>query len=392
MNWVERALDASPDYTYAHYLKGRLLTAQGLLGPAQEAYAQALRQRDDFVLALAETAAVYARMAREIGGPEQAANAVAAMRYTDRATRLMATKVASLYERQGRARYFAADLPGAALAFATARDSTADDGLKRLAQAGLAVVDYAQERTDDALAQLDRLIRDLPREHAIRQWAEATRALIDDHAQKELLGDRFERDDLGNVWEPNRDDKLGPRLADHRLLFSGHFSKANTEVSARRIGAVPKGGRFLAVGARMQLGAAHDRQQETFAGLRIETRSGTAGAADFVARLGFRGGKPYLEIVDGREEPVRLELPDADADAARPHALEFRVEPRDDKGTQFALLALWDDAVVHRQDLKLLRGQSPNELRTLLVVEGTAKGAGVDVAFDDYRLERRKEN
>ena len=56
----------------------------------------------------------------------------------------------------------------------------------------------------------------------------------------------------------------------------------------------------------------------------------------------------------------------------------------------FAIQVRWNGILQWEQELKGLGGSSGNELRTVLFVQGS-KGSAVDVAFDDYRLERRKE-
>jgi hypothetical protein len=248
--------------------------------------------------------------------------------------------------------------------------------------------------------QLARIAGDLPLDHAMRKYAEATLALIDDHSQKERLEDRFERSELGAIWQAERDGALGPTMADGQLRLRGTFSRGG-EIWAERTGAVQKAGRFLAVEARLQLGPQH-RCEDGLAGLRLETaRRQGAGEPDFRVQFGLRDRKPWLKIEDGRgsepgkeaeREPVRGfegRIPEFDPDGVQ--TLQLRILPRDDQGRLFRLLCLWNGAVVHERPLTMLRSDSQVQLRTQLVVTGPRQGE-VDVRFDDYLLERRKEN
>ena len=381
---ADRALDADPSYAYAHYLKARALAGMGQPGSSLESLTQVLRLRDDFVAALAEVSEQRMRMLRDGDATDQAENALAAVRYADRAVSLSPVRSVTLYERQGLAHYAAADLRGAGSAFGNARDAAADDAGRLFAQAALAVVDYAQDRVDDARPQLERLQNDLAKEHPIRQWAVETLQRIDDHAQKEQLDDRFERSEVGNVWRLERDGALAAMVEQNRMRFAGKFSKA-TEVSATRIGAVLKGGKFLAVGAKMELLDKHTAQ-DTFAGLRIQSRS-SGGSTDFTAQVGLRDGKPYYYVKEGKADAVQS-APGGVAAASGRHELELRVLDRGEN--LFTLVVLMDGQELHRQDLTLLRAADQKELETSLCVSGRS-GSVADVAFDDYHLERRKD-
>ena len=77
------------------------------------------------------------------------------------------------------------------------------------------------------------------------------------------------------------------------------------------------------------------------------------------------------------------------ANLAEPLALALRVVPREN-GQQFTLQALWNGLVIHEREVERLRRNSKVELPIELVVEGV-QGSSVDVAFDDFRLVRRKE-
>jgi tetratricopeptide (TPR) repeat protein len=393
---IDRALEAAPQDAYAFYLRGRTLRVLHQLGPAQEALQQALRLRDDFTAALAEMAAVRAEMAREAAAAEQPVNALAAKRYSDRAVALSSLPLVALFLRQAIAHFQAADPKGATAAFERARaqalqDKNDADGA-RLAQAGLAVVDYSEEHSEEAKDTLENLLKDLvnQKDHPLRKWAEKTRQRIDDHEKKEQLDDRFERDELGSIWDVRTgkgEHKFEPRLKDHAVVFEGNFTHAG-EMSIVRTGAVAKGKNFLAVSARIQLGAQHQGD----AGLRIQSHLGGGGTGDFVAWIGFRDGRPTVFVKDGQDEQPQPEIKVADGTPTTAHKVELQVVPRDDMGHQFKLLCVWDGDVVREVDLKQLTSNTSVELETGFVVKGSGKNTTADARFDDFHLERCKEN
>jgi tetratricopeptide (TPR) repeat protein len=394
LGWLDRALEADPTDVFAQYLRGRALRSAGQLGAAVEALGGALRLRDDFVHAVAEMAAVQAERARDGAGDEQAEAVVAARRYADRAVSLAPAGSQELLEWQGVIAFAAADPRAAAAAFAAGRDAAADEKQKAFGKGALAVVDYSRGLVEDAAMSLQRLTQDLGKDDPVSKWASATLDAIDDHAQKESLGDGFDRAEVGTVWAVDDDGPLGAKLVDGRLAFRGKFSRTGQgQVWAERVGAIKKGRNFLAVSAKVQAGGSQPTTRG-FYGLGIEVPRGNQGI-DVLARLGVREGKPFLRIEDGREngeaavEQVSLPIPGFTPGAAV--ELELRLVPHGDPTSrQFALLASWNGAVVHRRVMKALTGNTNSELKTVLFAQGD-KGDDVDVAFDDWRLERRKE-
>lgn len=393
--WIDRALEADPQDPFAFYLRGRTLRLSGQLAAAEEALAAALRLRDDFVHAIAEMAAVQSTRAHEGSGDEMVTAAVAARRYADRAVELVATPSQELYELQGLFAFEAADVNAAREAFTRGRDLGTDDKSKWYGKGALAVVDYSRGLVDDAANALQRMTQDIGKDEPIAKWAAATLVAIDDHAQKETLGDGFDRLDVGTIWFGDADGPLGPQVADGRLVFRNKFSRTGKgEVFVERVGALKKGKNFLAVGVTLQAGSKQSRT-EGFCGLGIEIQRGNGGI-ELQARIGIKEGKPCVRVEDGRaegkEENVEQKYLTIDGfDFSAPQQLELRVVPRgDEQAKQFALQASWNGAVVYRRDLKTLTGNTNTELKTVLFVNGR-KGDDVDVAFDDYRLERRKE-
>jgi tetratricopeptide (TPR) repeat protein len=392
--WLDRALEADPQDPFAWYLRGRTLRLSGQTAAAIEALTNALRLRDDFTHAIAEMAAAQSARSLEAGGEDLLAAAVAARRYGDRAVELSPVPALELYELQGLYRFDALDARKAAEAFARARDFTADERRKAWAKGALAVVDYSRGLVDDAATALHRLTQDLGRDDPIAKWAQATLAAIDDHAQKESLGDGFDRSEPGTIWAADADGPLGPQIVGDRLVLQNRFSRTGKgEVTVTRAGAVRRGRNFLAVAVTMQCGPQHGAV-DSFAGLGIELLR-TGGGSEFSARVGVREGRPFLRIVDGREGGqdvlVQQNLTVDGFDPRAEHRLELRVEPRGDpQQKQFALVVSWGGRPVFRHDLKQLTANTQGELATLLFASGR-KGDPVDVAFDDYVLERRKE-
>jgi tetratricopeptide (TPR) repeat protein len=390
---IDRALEASPQDAYAFYLRGRTLRILRQLGPAQEALQQALRLRDDFTAALAEMAAVREQMAREAAAAEQPENALAAQRYSDRAVALSSLPLVALFLRQAIAHFQAADPKGAAAAFERARAQALQDkndaDSARLAQAGLAVVDYSQEHSEEAKDTLANLLQDLAsqKDHPLRKWVERTRQRIDDHEKKEQLEDHFERDLPGSIWlAKGENNGVQVGLKDHAVAFGGAFARSG-EVSIVRTGAVAKAKNFLGVSARIQLGA----QCQGDAGLRIQSKMGGGGSGDFVAWIGFRDGRPTVFLQDGKDEQPQPVIKVADGTPTTPHKVELRVVPREEGGRQFRLLCVWDGNVVHEADLKLITGSTTVELETGFFVKGGSKNTPVDARFDDFHLERCKD-
>lgn len=388
--WIDRALEANPQDAWSHYLRGRILRQVGQLGAAQEAIGASLRLQDDYVYAIAEMSALQAARAEELHGEDQAAALLHAVHYGERAVALADVPSVELFERQGLLQFAAGDPVDAEAAFARARDLAPTDPEKLFAKGAIAVVEYGRGFVDDATVALQRF-SELPKDDPMRKWAETTLAAIDDHAQKEMLEDRFERGEIGQIWQKERDGNFVPDVHDNKLVFRGKFSRAGQgEIWAERVGAVLHGKNFLAVGITMTLGKDHPRG-DGFAGLRIETQRGSQGQTDFQVQVGVREGKPHLRIAEQRDEPFAQNLEIEGFDPTAPQRLELRVVPRGEaQARNFTLQVRWNDRVVHTRDLKALSGSTAAELHTVMFAAGS-KGSDVDVTFDDYRLERRKE-
>lgn len=395
---LDRALEADPTDLYAHYLRGRCMRQLGQSGAAAALHT-ALRQRDDFVFAIAEMALVEEAKGRELPFAERAESLLAARRYADRAVQLASPRH-ELFVLQGLEAFHAADQTAATAAFTRAREAATDERGRAFARGANAVVDYSRGQVDDVATDLQRLAGDLPKDDPLAQWAESTVVAIIDHGQKEQLGDGFQRGELGGMWKAHNDGTLQPVVRDGVLRFAGkvprsgrgeRFGEPGTvELWAERENAVEKGKNFLAVGAEMQIGPAA-AATDGLSGLGIESSRGAANV-DFQVLVGVRNGKAWLRVIDGRDNQngadpkVALDVPGFELRGR--HRLELRVEPRGEK--QFVLTVHWNDAVVHTRELKGLSGNSTSELKTF-VFAAASKDNDFDVSFDDYHLERRKD-
>lgn len=392
LTFVDRALEASPNDTYALYLRGRTMRLMGQYAAAQEALTQALVQHDDFVLAIVEMSLVQSGLASQAIGADQAAFLIGARRYMDRAVALSPEPELELLEMQGVCAFAAADSRSARKAFDNARDLASTDAEKGYAKGALSVVSYSRGRVDDSIDQLERLERDLGRDSQMGTWAGATLIDIADHAEKESLSDNFERDKIGEIWSTGGNGRMLARIRDGRVVFNKSIPRTGPgEAFIERASGVKPAKNFLACSATMEVGPRHT-VSNSIVGLGIEIRRARSGV-ELSARVGLKDGKPYIGIIDGKDakgERIVQASPDVALRENGPQALELRVVPRSGENNKQLILQIYfNDALVMSHELKQLSGSTQNELKTLLFIEGD-KGADVDVAFDDYKLERRK--
>jgi hypothetical protein len=143
----------------------------------------------------------------------------------------------------------------------------------------------------------------------------------------------------------------------------------------------------------MALGAKQDIANSEV-GLGIEIRRARKGI-DFSARVYLKEGRPFVTVQDGRDSTganiIDLPLAESVLRIGKPQDLELRVMPRgDDNSRQRLLQVYFNDQLVMSHELKQLTGSTSTELKTILFATGDRR-ARVDVAFDDYTLERRKD-
>lgn len=382
---LERAERVAPRDPYVLYLLGRRQRLDGEFEAAVATLRRALSERDEMEIALAETA--YALLGRaaesDLESPELLARTV---RYVDRLVVLDAERGnhVPFLDLQGHVLAAVGDVAQARRAFV--KGQAAGSAFSEL---GLAILDYRQKRTTEARDALARLMGDAERPPWVSAFARATLDLIDDHASKEQVRDSFSRDALGELW----DAQVGPTrpiIEDGRLLIRGATGPTGQASGARR---TVRLGDLLSVGVEMTV--LGNLATSDFAGLRLQPTDRRA-ASTFMVKLGVTGygqaKRPEIVVVDGRSDeavkPVQL---DVDFEVGQPIRLKLELVPTgEDSGKAVLLRASWNDRIVHEQPLKSVRagGNSSTEIATELI----AAGRPVQVAFDDYRLVRRKDN
>src|SRR5690606_2501818 len=207
------------------------------------------------------------------------------------------------------------------------------------------------------------------------QWAGATLTDIADHAEKETLGDGFDRLDLGDVWSKDWDGTLKARIdADTgRMVLKPEFPRnGKGEIVIERINAVPAAKNFLACSVTMAVGAAHEARN-SIAGLGIEIRKARQDT-DFSARVGLKDGAPYVVVQDGRDQngDVIVQVsPEVPLRTDGPQALELRVVPSTaENSRQLVLHVYFNDALVLSHELKQLSSSTSTELKTVVFAQG----------------------
>ncbi len=339
---------------------------------------RALGQSDDLIEALAEIARALIRKSEE--SPSEAADLqVRAARYADRVVELDQRRAGFVpyIEAQGLVLAHIGDVNLAREAFRTGAEKGSD-----FSELGLALLDYRQKRVSDARDRLASIANDPARKPETREYARKTLALIDDHASKEQVRDSFDRELLGGLW--TTEGALEPKLQDGALVFHGASGRINEESVARR---TLSAGDFLRVEVTMRL--LGDAATTQFAGVRIG-REGTRG--DFELFVAMQRQRPEVYIKDGpkrdddKDEPVPIDALGT-VDFSQPQRLAIEVTPLED-GNRESLTVYWNgEPVLQRDSLKTLSQRAAWKMNVDLV----AKGKPVDVAFDDFRLVRRKE-
>lgn len=391
---AEKAAAAHGRAPWVLYVLGRERRRTGRLDAAVEALHKALAERDDFVEVYAELAAAHLELAATRSQPGEIAELLyAARRYVDRTVELDARGEPDVryLELQGVIRYRGRELRGAREAFAAGADRSL------FCRIGLAVVDYARGREDEARARLTDLRESLRSDDPYRKHVEDLLERIRDHAQKEQLRDVFDRPELGSAWHVEGNRSVRPHLADGRLVIRGELRAPDTPVVARRL--QPVAGKLLRVEVTIQVSPRHDARYALLQ-LALPARR-SEEAPMFRVRFGTRDGKPYLRIEDGDrrsarrpEDERKWEPVDLGAVVYSPGQevrLALELAPRPESGGRaFVLRAYWNDVLVHERPIERLGARTRGPLHVDLRVEGRP-GSRADVSFDDFRLVRRKE-
>jgi tetratricopeptide (TPR) repeat protein len=379
---LDFALRTDPSDPWIAYLRGRQHRLDGSFEAASDALRVAQARADDFREALAEAGLTWSLRGLNADGidPDALARAV---RYLDRTVALEGGRGWVGYtEILGALQSKMGDTARARAAFESIRERGS-----AFARIGSAILDYRQKRTQDARAVLAAMKDDGAVPLPVRDIARDLVDRIDDHMSKEQLRDGFAREELG-LW--TRDGALIPRLSDGVLRFIGQSGRVEQDAFVRRT--LKRGGDFLSAEVNVQLGG--DIATTNFAGLRI---SNAARAEDFVIEVGFRRFSadlvPHVRVQDGaprgdqNRDPIQLR--DLAVDMLGKQTLLVAIVPDADRSSNKVGLAIyWNGRLVHQEPaLRGLNTRSTFQLATDLVVAGKQ----VNVGFDDYRLERRKE-
>jgi tetratricopeptide (TPR) repeat protein len=390
-----RAADrADPSDPYVQYVLARMARLAGEYDVAIETCEDALRKFDGATEIVGEL--VLALMAKDAGNPEDASDLRRAFRYAERLVQLDrdpeaggAVRERTYLELRGLLGYRLGDLAAARRAF-----EEADQRGSFFGRLGLAVIDYGQRRIDSARDALFSLANDyeLPAER--RDAAKRLLAEIDDHAEKEVVRDAFDRDRLGSRWQSEDMGAVRVAVEDGRVAIRGELGQGFAY--ARR--ETPQAKAFLRAEVTLQIERA---DQSQFAGLRLARDA--AGGRAFQVRLGIdrsasQGLVPLLVVPhpERTAEQTELVIPLADAlpgfDPYAEHRLVLEVidgAPGEKRGV-FGLRAIWNGRVVHELE-ELSGGLTPQRTDPLAIdlVATGAKGRSVGVTFDDFRLVRR---
>lgn len=380
---LEEASRVDPGDPYVLYMLGRAQRLRGELDAAESTLRQALAVRDDIAAAYGEMALVLVEMHRQAGVAGD--HLARAARYVDRLVELDARRGAHLgyLEMQGWVHFELGDMNEARRAFSSGAERGSD-----LSLLGLAILDYAQKRSGEAREQLASIETDPGRAEATRRFARATLDRIDDHASKEQVRDGFARDQLGGLWANG--GTLRPQIEDGAVAVrqAQRGARPSEGYARRAVRAMD----FLRAEVTLVV---RDVAATSEAGLRLAKEDRAGQPFLLTIGLGRSTGQPvpFLLLTDGTtndgEKPTQLTL-DAlgSIDFAEPQRLAVEVEPTGDAQGRFVLRVYWNDHLVHTVDG--LKGLTPRNTWTLYT-DLFAKGTGVDVRFDDYRLVRRKE-
>jgi tetratricopeptide (TPR) repeat protein len=385
---LQDALVVDPTDAYLAYLRGRVLRLAGDLDGAAEQLGQALRKRDDLVEAMVELAETYLRIAeRDEGRAIESLDR--AKRYIDRCialeTQWHGQPTPRFLELQALVRWRNGDWRGARAAFLAAQQAGSTYG-----QVGLALVEYAQGRTDvarDQLADLDKR----PLGDPFRDYGTKTLALINDHAEKVEIRDDFERDEIGDRWKVFSTSRtaLRPTLDGGRLAVRAKVE--SQDATARRV--LEAAGDFVAAEVIFERGRPDESDR---AGLRL-----VVGREDknpeFQAFLGYtalaNGVVPALQIQDGNkasatpQEAAKFEpRPLAVASTSGPQHLLLELLP--DGGDGLLLRASWNNRVVGEEKITRVRRGTRLPMNVDLHVAG--RHGQVNVTFDKFRLRLRQ--
>jgi len=264
LRYIELAADNDPTDPWTLYQRGRIRAARDDLDGAQESFRRALDQELDFPDALAAMGELAYRR-RDNASAE---------RYLERAASLDPTQ-SNVLALRGLNFLELGSLNDAEETFHKALEIDHD---QPTAWNGLAWCLYRKGDATAALAKLrdlDDNRRSQPEDDPHRVWARTQIARIQDHLEKVVWTDRFERNALRNDWTVEETD--GPQFSIHDGLvtMSGAFNKQNGRA---RMWQKKSAGAFVAIEAR------------------VTVHSGTTSRVGlFVSRETARSGETQVE-------------------------------------------------------------------------------------------------
>jgi tetratricopeptide (TPR) repeat protein len=237
LRFIEQAYENNPTDAWTLYQRGRLRAARDDLDGAQESFTRALDLELDFPDALAAMGELAYRRGDN----------AAAERYLERAVSLD-PKSADVMALRGLNYLELGALNDAETTFKRALDIDHD---QPTAWNGLAWCYYRKGDPTAALAKLrdlDDNRRAFPEDDPQRVWARSQIARLQDHIEKVVWTDRFERNALRNDWTVEETD--GPQFSIHDGLvtMSGTFTKQNGRA---RMWQKKSAGSFVAIEARV---------------------------------------------------------------------------------------------------------------------------------------------
>lgn len=395
---AEAAYQANPRDPYVLYLLGRERRLGNQPDLAIEPLQRALRGNDTMVEGCVELALAELALAQAQGSTEADLHRARALKLIDRAVDLEDSRgpTLALLEIQGRIAFEAGDVRAARAAFARGSEKST------YCRIGVALCDYASNKVEEARGQLASLVDKLKRGEPLRDHAETLLRMVDDWSAREQIRETFDRPDLqkgergelSKKWDVGRNAGLGPVLLDNALRITGEVTTAGKPVYARK--KLERSGNFIRTEVFVVV---NGDQRDRFYGLTISDEgraSGQVTVHDFEMRFGVRDGKPFLRISDGDARGGKAELFDPVAlpetcrvEIGKPIHLEVEAETRKESDQAFVLRCYWDGVLVHERDVARISRSSRPPLMTDLTAEGPVHQP-LDVAFDDYRLVRRR--
>lgn len=378
---VDDALVAFPGHPYLLWLRGRLQRLDGDLDGAIASLTEALQVRDDFLEALWELSLAYHT---RFEANQDAEAIVTARRYIDRLIRLdraVGGDDPRLNELQGLIHFKNFEYRSAREAFTAAQDKS------KFCEIGLGIIEYTQKRRDRAEGRFTTMVRDLPVDHWARIFAQDLLEQIADHAGKEQVIDRFDRERLGESWERGGRFGLTGKIEDGVLVIQSGSRPPNRDYDTELFRSIEGPGRFVSCRVEMEMGLGHQAQ---FTGLIVRIPVRGSKKVNFEVKLGIDAReRVMLHVVDGRNKESRPQyFEEIKLERGRSHSLEIAAlrDPKNKKSKRLFLSPrINGQALCEPIPLQTLRAsdRASRELRTVLASHCRANSP-TDLRFKNY--------